>query len=306
MRRIRRLTLTGMTMLSALGGCLALTSTPALASNPPEVEGLRFKTSASSASPIAATGVSSEVTRTTAVLTGTVDPNGLPATYYYQYGTGSEYSIATSGSAAGEGSTAVDVPMRIEDLVPDTTYHYRLVAVDQEGFTGYGEDQTFTTSPDGLPIVLTGASGAITPSSASLSGTVDPNGSQTLYAFQIGTDTNYGAQVFGNVGEGSESEPVTLNISGLQPATTYHYRLVATNEAGTSYGADGSFTTAGILDPLATPPLLATPAIAFPTETGVVIKAPAKKKTTKKPKKKPKPKKRKDKKQKRNGQRGKW
>ena len=60
-------------------------------------------------------------------------------------------------------------------------------------------------------------------------------------------------------------------MQNLQPATTYHYRIEASNLDGTEYGTDQSFTTPGIPSPLSQPPtapLIATPTIAFPTEPG--------------------------------------
>ena len=68
---------------------------------------------------------------------------------------------------------------------------------------------------------------------------------------------------------------ITVAVQDLAPGTTYHYRLSASNAAGTSYGQDTTFTTAGVLSPIAqplTPPLLATPDIAFPEETGTAAK----------------------------------
>ena len=82
-------------------------------------------------------------------------------------------------------------------------------------------------------------------------------------------DTSYGVQVFGQAGEGPEPVPVSLELQYLQPGTTYHYRLVAISPAGTSYGADAMLTTpvypTSVLSAPASAPLLATPAVAFPT-----------------------------------------
>jgi hypothetical protein len=233
--------------------------------------------------PTAQTGAATERTETAALLTGTVDPNGLSTTYYYQYGESAEYSKTTPAHQAGAGSVAVQAPAELDDLVPSTVYHYRLVAVNEDGAT-YGEDRQFTTDPEPSPVVATGATSAITTEAANISGIVDPQGLATTYAFEIGTDTNYGAEIFGTASLGNGNETVEAHLGGLQPNTTYHYRLIATNEAGTTYGVDQTFTTAGILDPLVTPAtasLVATPAIAFPAAVKPSVAKKQKKTKTK-------------------------
>lgn len=86
-------------------------------------------------------------------------------------------------------------------------------------------------------------------SSATLSGTVTPNGLTTEYYFEYGPTSGYGSIVptIGDVDPFSSnlytSYPVSHAISGLQPATSYHFRLVATNAKGTTKGPDQTFTT---------------------------------------------------------------
>jgi hypothetical protein len=94
------------------------------------------------------------------------------------------------------------------------------------------------------PTVTTGSPGDLGQSSATLSGTVDPNGQSTTYYFQYGTTTAYGTQT-SPAGVGSGTTPVGVHqaIVGLSPNTTYHYRLVAQSSAGTSNGADQTLTT---------------------------------------------------------------
>ncbi|MCW2952019.1 MAG: Alkaline phosphatase, partial [Conexibacter sp.] len=104
------------------------------------------------------------------------------------------------------------------------------------------------------PIVTTGAASQVTTSSAAVAGTVDPNALSTSYQFGYGTTTAYGASS-PTVSAGSGKGPVAASASlgGLSPATTYHYRLVAGNTAGTSYGPDQTFTT-DAEPPAVTPP----------------------------------------------------
>ena len=79
-------------------------------------------------------------------------------------------------------------------------------------------------------------------SSATLNGTVNPNGLLTTYVFQWGRTTAYGsATTATSAGSGTGQVAASARITGLRYYTVYHYRLVATNSAGTTYGADQSF-----------------------------------------------------------------
>jgi hypothetical protein len=82
-----------------------------------------------------------------------------------------------------------------------------------------------------------------------LNGSVDPNGWETRYLFQFGTTTSYGADG-PEAGAGGSDGFVVVNspITGLAEGTTYHYRLVAKNAAGTVYGGDRTFTTPAVQD----------------------------------------------------------
>jgi hypothetical protein len=77
-----------------------------------------------------------------------------------------------------------------------------------------------------------------------LEGTVNPRGMETTCYFQYGATTAYGAQTPTAVaGSGTTGVKVSQAISGLQPGTTYHYRIVASSTGGTSDGVDRTFTT---------------------------------------------------------------
>ncbi|HMJ33329.1 MAG TPA: hypothetical protein VK501_05375 [Baekduia sp.] len=93
------------------------------------------------------------------------------------------------------------------------------------------------------PAVVTGGAANVVQQAARLTGTVNPNGDATTYQFQYGTTSAYGAvtpeQTIGATGR----KTVTADISGLAPATTYHYRLIARNGTGLTKGRDRSFKT---------------------------------------------------------------
>jgi hypothetical protein len=168
--------------------------------------------------------------------------------------------------------------------VPGVTYHYRLVAWNTEGTT-YGQDETFTTEAGQSPLGTTGAASGVSVGEATISGTIDPQGKETSYRFEYGTSTGYGTQAFGTVLPEQGEQTVTLSLRGLEAGTTYHYRLVVSNPAGTSEGQDETFTTPLIADPLVNPttaPLIALPNITFPTGTEPVTKTAKHKKPKKK------------------------
>jgi Trypsin len=95
------------------------------------------------------------------------------------------------------------------------------------------------------PTAQTGLPSPPSETSATVSGSVVPNGLATAYRFDYGTSTNYGKSVGGYAGSSSAPVAVQQQLSGLRPGTTYHYRLVAISAAGTVAGADQTFKTAG-------------------------------------------------------------
>lgn len=97
--------------------------------------------------PLVETGVASDLSETSAVLHGTVNPAGLQTGYHFEYGTTTAYGsrIPVSAEApAGNNRVPLSVSRLITGLQPGVTYHYRLVAENAIGATA-GEDRTFTT-----------------------------------------------------------------------------------------------------------------------------------------------------------------
>jgi hypothetical protein len=132
----------------------------------------------------------------------------------------------------------------IADLKPGTTYHYRLVATSSGGVTR-GEGRTITTPATEQPIAETGPASRITATSAKLEGRLNALGDAATYYFEYGPDTKYGAKT-PPAPAGIQITPRSTfgHVANLKPGTTYHYRLVASNTHGTTYGADETFQTA--------------------------------------------------------------
>jgi hypothetical protein len=192
----------------------------------------------------AVTSPATNVTLTSATLNGAVNPMGHATTWYFEYGTNTNYGTKTALKDAGAGTSAVSVSVPVAGLTTGKTYHYRLVATNTAG-TARGSDITFSTAA--LPTATTAAASSVATNSATLNGSVNPNGQATSWYFEYGTTTSYGATTPSkNAGSGSRSVSVSASISKLAAGTTYHYRLVAKNAAGTSRGADQSFATTGV------------------------------------------------------------
>jgi hypothetical protein len=94
------------------------------------------------------------------------------------------------------------------------------------------------------PVVYTGGTSALTASSVVLAAGINPSGQETSYVFQYGQTPGYGTQTSSvSVGNATQVQNVTASVGGLAADTAYHFRVVAVNGAGTSFGADHSFTT---------------------------------------------------------------
>ncbi len=191
--------------------------------------------------PTAVTGAASGVGPTGATVGGTVNPNGQPTTWYVEYGTTTAYGSKTAAQDAGSGTTSKAVSIGLSGLGAGKTYHFRLVAQSSAGTTT-GLDATFVTAEP--PVATTSAASSITSTSVTLNGRVDPNGRATTYVFEFGTTTAYGSKTSASsAGSGTSSTAVSKSVGGLKAGTLYHFRLVATSDAGTSNGADLTFTT---------------------------------------------------------------
>ena len=144
----------------------------------------------------------------TATLVGRVDPKNSATTFHFEYGETATYGQHTSDEGAGSGLVEDVVGQRIEGLEVGAIYHFRVVATNEQSMTTYGPDETFTTVSENAPNVQTGGATSVTQTTATISGTVDPEGYPTTYTLEIGTTTAYGTQLAGSAGSGTE--PVTV------------------------------------------------------------------------------------------------
>jgi hypothetical protein len=197
------------------------------------------------AAPSASTSAATNVSSSAATLNGSVNPNGSATTVTFQYGTSTAYGATTAGQSAGSGTAAAAVATAVSGLAPATTYHFRVVATSAGGVT-YGADVSFTTSATApvAPSATTNPASGVSSSGATANGTVNPNGLATTVSFEFGATTAYGTQTAAQaLGSGTSPSAVQAALTGLAPGTTYHYRVVATSAAGTTFGLDATFTT---------------------------------------------------------------
>lgn len=191
---------------------------------------------------------------TTATLAATLNPEGHATTYFFEYGTDQNYGKSTSvESLGGSGYEDEDVAAALDHLIPDTTYHFRLVATNHcndaepaEECTVEGEDTTFRTPP-AVEVESQWATD-VTDTTATFRAELDPLGAPAVWWLEYGTDMTYGSTTAEKVlGSGFGAVAVQAPIANLQPGTTYHYRFAARDERDgvvyTVHGNDRTTTT---------------------------------------------------------------
>jgi len=186
-------------------------------------------------------------------------------------------AFSSSGSTVASGSIAA-YEWRIDAITRSTfasfpyalgpgQYTVKLTVTDNLGKTDLAVGQITIqeeSSPSVLPSVTTNFASQVTTTSAILNGQLTTNASSATVWFQWGTTANYGqsrsvGSLLSNI-----STPIARELTELLPNTIYHFRIVAQNAAGVSYGQDRSFTTSAALD-LTSPQVTITSPTSNPT-----------------------------------------
>lgn len=197
--------------------------------------------------PVAPTVTDSTVTErspTAARVSADVKPGFGPTVVYFEYGQTAAYGSATiPGAPLAADNDSHQVSAKLSGLAPDTTYHYKVVAINFNG-SATSPDLTFATG--GPPRVSAESASSITETTARLSALVNPNLSNTTYHVEYGPTSAYGFKTGESalVGGDETNHSVSEDLTGLSPGTTYHYRVVATNGVGSTPGGEATFTTA--------------------------------------------------------------
>ena len=150
----------------------------------------------------------------------------------------------TAARVAGPALVCAAACMAIAAPAGATTTTTTTTTTSSSSSTSTTTTTTTTVAPK-PPSASTGAASSVSFDSATLAGTVNPNGVQTAYYFQYGESSGYGIQTSeASAGAGTANESVSASVSGLAASKTYHFRLVAVSTAGTTDGPDQTFTTA--------------------------------------------------------------
>ena len=157
---------------------------------------------------------------------------------------GTEKNPAIEGNHISNGNGAGNFTSNILNLIPNTKYYVRVYAKTNFGIV-YGEDKTFTTYELLLPIITTKEVTNIKATTATCGGNVTSDGNSTVTARGIcwSTSPNPTIEKDNKINNGSGTGSFTSYMSGLKDGTTYYVRAYATNEKGTTYGEEKSFTT---------------------------------------------------------------
>lgn len=197
--------------------------------------------------PTVAFAAPTAITPAAATFSGTVNAQGSDVSWRVRYRPvgATAWLSAPDPAGAVSGTTDVAVQHTVSNLEPNTDYEAKLVANvgSLEVESGVRTFRTLVTPP----LVDTSDAAHLEVDAARLLGGVNPRNAATSYHFEWGETTDYGERLPADdvgVGSGGVRVAAAQRLTGLEPGTTYHFRLVAENSEGhVSRGDDRTFTT---------------------------------------------------------------
>ncbi|MGH2974084.1 MAG: hypothetical protein ACRDLL_04350 [Solirubrobacterales bacterium] len=186
----------------------------------------------------------------TATFRGEVDPKGGLVSCKFQYSTdgvnwtdvkvpanqpANEHAAVPACAVLSENGGVQSISQKVSGLAPDTEYHLRLQVTRPffSGFTPVTSNEVSFTTTAGLPVLSGVSAKAVDEHSVRVSAKIDPGHSPTTYVVQYGLTPSLGSSTAPvSVGAGTQPIEVSPVIDGLNPATQYYFKLVATNASG--------------------------------------------------------------------------
>jgi hypothetical protein len=217
-----------------------------------------FQRLASIPAPSASTSSPSPLGQVGATLKGIVNPKGhglLDCHFEYTDdadfdANGFDHAVSAPCLFKPGGTANASVTAAVSGLTPQMSYDYRLV-VTSNGGTAEGDPVMFTTLPPFPPDVTTGSASAITQTKATVGGTVNARGGPISNChFEYTNEGEFQKSGFddatsvpcSSTPSGTSNASVSAKLTGLVAGTAYRFRLVATNNSGTSTGQDRAFS----------------------------------------------------------------
>jgi RHS repeat-associated protein len=193
-------------------------------------------------------------TTTSVILNGSVNPNGKNTTAWFETSTGNS-AIQNLGSGT---SPVALTPFSWNNLLPDTTYSFRIVSNNSDGTT-YGNWTKFTTASNLKPIIFSATVSTPGTTSATLNGQVSGSGESTDAWYESSKTGSQKLQSTHIENCDTATSLPSFNLTGLTASTSYQFRVVASSAKGTTTGNWVTFTTKDLPPPPPPPPGIPPP-----------------------------------------------
>ena len=206
-----------------------------------------FNTRPTSAPAVPSTSEAGPVTDSSADLHGTINLSGDAGGFHFVWGL-SQDDLLNSTPVQGAGIVESDTfeTQTLSGLNPGTQYFYKIVADNSSGSTPdtASDIKSFTTQAD-PPSVLNVNKDSVTDTTANLSFTINPNGADTSYVIQYG-DADPGQDHTTDpidIGANAGDQQLTATLQNLDPNSTYHFEVIATNSVDSTTQSGQDFAT---------------------------------------------------------------